>query len=727
MSNIRVEFLGLQLWLAILLCLAFWGIIYLYYRKTTPPLSGIAKWLLIILRALALIIIFLALAQPVLDYTITKYKKKSLAILIDRSASMNLPVRPESESSRFDLAEKMLRDSEFNDLLSNMNYDYYAFAESLDVSRQGLNLDGNRTNPGQAFKQLEQLTAIAPPDYILLISDGRVTEGESLTDVVKKTNQPVYAIAVGDSTPVDDISLEKVVYDKIIYTGRETTIKSYISQRGSFSEKFRLSLYDGDRLLAEKLLLLPGDGKNGEFELPFIPTSRGRLFLDLVVSPNTDEANVLNNRQKFSVRVLKSKLRILVYSSSVNQEYGFLNRFLKSVADYEIVRVIDGTASGRLGERFPVTQEALNSFDLVILVDPDLVRLKSHYDRLASFISDRGGGLMVLMGREYLRSAANNRIADLIPLAVSTRPRSEPRQGQYRLNLNQRMIFHPSLGLGRTAEETMTIWANQPPFTSVIPVDSTRSSGVTLAYLEGDFDIRNMPAMALRRMQAGKVLAIAVSPFWHWAFLPIGVGQDNTPYQHFFGGSIRWLTIGDESDRINWQPVKEVFESGEKVIFAGIAHDEGFRPIENATGDLVISTAGGDSTITPILPDPTRPGHYLAEIGQLSEGNYEYRAELFGEGLRLGQFEGKFAVDEINREIALINVDWSFLENLSRATSGAFANYNDISPITEAINTSKIEVEEIHEIRIWDNIVLLIVMVTALLLEWFIRKNRQLL
>jgi len=727
MGGFRVEFLSGGLWLTVLLGLAFLTIVYLYYRRTTPPLNRTTRWVLIGLRAVACLALFLALAQPILTFSTSQQFKKRLAVLLDRSRSMTLPLSGAGGQSRLDKAAEVLRSPELAPMRDNLAVDYFAFAESLAVSQDGRGLSGKLTDYERALAQLRQMTPVNSYDYMLLVSDGRVTLGENLADLGSQSGTLILALAVGDSSRIEDVSLDRVDYNDVMYAGRPTEITVAYSQRGAAAGDLQVQLSEGAKVLAQKAIPPPGDGRSGEGTLTFTPSSPGRIILDLTIAASTNETNRQNNRQKFSVRVLKSKLRVLLYSSSINQEYAFLNRFLTGRADYEVVPVIDAAGGDRIGTRFPDTQEKLNSFDVVIMIDPDLGRLSSHYDRFKTYLADRGGAILLFMGEVYAGSAAGSRLESLFPLAVTSGRNRLPHYGKYHLRPDPRMIFHPSLKLAETREDIAAVWASQPPFTAVAPIDSVRADGVALAYLEGEGDRLRGCAMAMRQVRAGKVLAIAVAPFWHWAFFPVGVGAETTPYRNFLSGAIRWLTAGDESDRISLKPVKEVFQNGEAVAFAGTAYDEGFRPIENAAGDLIVVSDKRDSSSARILPDPLRPGKYAVPLGALAPGTYSYRAAMMAETVRLGSFEGKFAVDDIDREIAFGDVDWTAMQAAARNSRGLFASYKNPAALLDKIDLTRVIVRRGHEIRLWDNLVLLLIIIGALSLEWIIRKQRQLL
>jgi len=727
MNNTSIEFLGGPLWLIILTCLIVFGLIYLYYRRTTPPIGRPLKIVLICLRIIVLGALFLALAQPILTWTKRDSVPKKMAILVDSSNSMKLPLAPGSSTTRADAVRDLLSGGDFSTLTGRLDVTYYNFAESLVVRDNASALTGTSTDPGLAVSQLVSATALNPDDYIMIISDGRATEGENLADLYSRHRRPVYTIAVGDSSRVNDIALSAVDYNDVIYAGRKTEMTATVSQMGEIDGRVNISLYNGSTLLAQKTAQPPGEGKTADYTLEFTPTVPGRLILDMRVATSDQESNEGNNRKKFSVRVLKSKLRILIYSSSLNQEYAFLNRYLTGREDYDVERVIDAPGGDRLGIRFPTTQEALNSYDAIILIDPDLGRLSSHYDRLVSFLNDRSGGLWVLMGEKYMQSHSGSRLETLMPLAVASPSRLPIMFGKFHLVPDQRMVFHPAVKLGESREQIAATWSNQPPFLMALPVDSVRSAGVALAYLEGESQRNRQCGMALRRMGGGKILNTATAPLWHWAFFPVGIGSDSKNYDDLVASTLRWLTIGDESDRVIVKPDRDIFQNGEPVTFSGTAHDAGFRPLDNAEGDLTIISQTGDSTLARILPVAGKPGQYRADVGMLPPGTYTWRGILSAENLRLGRFDGTFAVDDIDREMAFGDVDWNYLARASENSGGMFVSYKNIAPLLDAIDTEHTTIEESGETRLWDNLILLLIMIGGLSVEWFIRKQRQLL
>ncbi len=725
LSDLHIDFLSPHIWLVVLVCLLFLTISFFYYRRTTPPLPRGLRLVLLGLRMIAVLCLFLALAQPILSLTQNIQQKKKIAVLVDRSQSMTLPFAPGNEGSRLDKAEQLIESGPLEQLLLEMDTDYFAFAESLDVNQRGANLSGAATDLSTALADLAQRALTNPYQYVLILSDGRTTRGDNLPDIADDFDFPIFTIAVGDSSRVTDLAITEILHDDVVYAGKKTQIDITVTQTGNIPNRQQLRLYDGENLLVQKTIDPPGGDKIGEYSLELTPATPGQLILDVRLGPSPEETNTENNRAKISLRVLKSRLRILMYSSSVNYEYSFIKRYLATRDDYEVESVIDAPGGQRLGIRFPSAQESLNSYDAIIFIDPNFNRINQHAERLASYLEERGGGIMVLAGPETARSAQGSPIAELLPLAISS---SQVRYGQYQLVPDQRMIFHPAVKLGTSREDITATWQNQPPFSLIVPVDSLRRNGVALAYLDGNTTRGQTAMLALRRMGPGKIITASVSPFWNWAFYPLGVGGSAEPYQSFVSGTVRWLTIGDESDRINFQPTRRVFQSGEEVTFGGLVRDEGFRPIENASGTVrIFSEDGGDTTTASILSDPAGPGRYQSNAGMLRPGTYRYEARLQADDVRLGTFDGTFAVDDVNRETAMADVDWSALAQTARISGGAFAAYDNLTPVLSAISAERQTITRQREIRLWDHLILLIIILVALAVEWFIRKQRQLL
>src|SRR5476649_1575394 len=89
-SDIAIAFHGINPGTALLIGLIIIGTTVWVYLKTTPRLSPTQKTILTVLRSLLLIMILLMLMRPVLLLTVEGTIRRSLLLLIDSSASMQI-------------------------------------------------------------------------------------------------------------------------------------------------------------------------------------------------------------------------------------------------------------------------------------------------------------------------------------------------------------------------------------------------------------------------------------------------------------------------------------------------------------------------------------------------------------------------------------------------------------------------------------------------------------
>ncbi|MEA1996256.1 MAG: hypothetical protein U9N45_01390, partial [Gemmatimonadota bacterium] len=88
---INLEFQSARtLWL-IVLPIAALAVVWWTYRRTYPPVGGCYRWLLLLLRSAAVVLLGLLIFEPLLGLSRERTRPARVAVLIDRSASMLLP------------------------------------------------------------------------------------------------------------------------------------------------------------------------------------------------------------------------------------------------------------------------------------------------------------------------------------------------------------------------------------------------------------------------------------------------------------------------------------------------------------------------------------------------------------------------------------------------------------------------------------------------------------
>jgi len=719
-ENISVDFLTgspVLVWLAlaVMLGLSVW-----LYIRTNPPLSRPVRLLLGALRVLAVLALAAALFEPVISYTQSLERPRRVAVMLDRSTSMD---RVEDGKSRRARLDSLLSGEEFERLRNETDLTTYYFGSNLDPAADKVR--GDKTAIGEAVQELEKIELAEPSDYWLLFSDGNSNTGPRPAEAAEGLSVPIHTIGMAGAEGDLDVSIADVDFNPVVFVGQPTEMKVKLSFHSAAGNRARVILSESGRSLSESSFDITDQGGFGEVDLRYVPEVPGQKLLQIEVPSLEGETGTGNNRRTVAVKVLKSRLMVLLLADRPDYEVGFLNRFLRQSDRYDVDLVVTGAKSGNLAGRFPPTQAQLNRYDLVILYDPDPLALQPRQDLLHSYLNEKGGGVWLLMGPQFAERGPQEWLSDLLPFypggrgpVLYTQFQGVPAEGH---------LFHPAIRLADDRASIRERWSTLPPFELLVRCDQTAPEGTILAFVSvAGAEEGSLPILGFRRHGPGKLIAATALPFWSWGFKGIGYGTDRDDYGRFVEGVISWLTVQDDFDPIRISPEREVFSRGEPVRFEGFAFDQGFRPIPGVNGVVKLTGGEEDDTFEADLIERGE-GKFLAEFSQLPPGKYTYEARFEKEDRLLKERSAEILIESFSLEEYDQRGDPAALRSLARASGGTFASYKDFARTASAFDVSRAVETVTGEIDLWGKLWLLLVFVGTLALEWFLRKSNHLI
>jgi hypothetical protein len=707
-------------WLVALACLILAALTALLYYRTNPIIEPWKRWSLATLRSLAIVALMLALAEPVLSFSREYLRPRRISVLLDRSASMD---RTEGGKSRQARLDSLLSTEQFDQLRKDCELRVSYFGASVAESQDLVGRE--KTALGDAIASLATTQMTSPSDAWLLFSDGNSNAGRSPAEVSKNLTQPILSVNMAVDIGDFDFALEDVDYSPILFVGQPTDITVRLNWHNAAGKTARVQLLDNNRPVAENSLQITENGGKGEVVLRFTPTEPGQRLLKVTIPPVQGEENDGNNSRTVSLKVLKSKLMVLLVTARPDHEIGFLRRHLLRSDKYDVQLIATGPRSGNLAGQFPSAQTELNRYDLVVLHDPDPQMYTPYQQIIKSYLQDRGGALWVMLGEQYASRGPVPWFNELLPFSQDSRKRIE--WFDFHGEPAENNLFHPSIRIADDRSGIRQAWNDLPPFKSLVRMDKTDPSGVVLAYMaeSGRGDMR-APILGYKRFGPGKLLASAALPFWNWGFVQLGFGGNDSSYTRFIEGTTRWLTVRDDFDPVRVTPEKEVFTRGESVKFQGFAFDQGFRPIPGAVGTVKLTSAENNQTYDADLLEKG-DGKYEATFDQLQPGKYSYVGSMSREGEELKRNEGTIVVENFSLEEFDQSGDPTTLQAVASAAGGKYYSFREFS---NAISDLKKEpvAEQVHsEIPFWGKTWLLFLFIGLLSTEWIFRKMNQLL
>ena len=716
-------------WAAVLLALiigvglAFWA-----YRRTNPPLPRFLKILMFTLRAVVIALLALAILEPILSLAWRRTDQPVVAVLVDRSASMSIPER---ETDRLTLARDLLEKNLAGAIESRGRLLRYHFAAMADRwEGDSLAADGPATDLTAALAAVRQELADEHLTAVVLLTDGLDNLGRNPAGLARSYGRPIFPVGIGSAEPRQDIGIAGLLTSEAVYKDDRVPVEVTIQARGLEGLEVPVTLSAAGEVLDRRTITLGGEGLEQTVELEYIPREEGLLRLRVSVPYQEGELTAENNRRELSIRVLKSKLRVLLLWGRPAWDFAFLRRSLEQDPSVEPTPLVfKGGNDFYLGE-FPRDREALREYDVFILGGSAASDLTTEgQEWIATTVTGEGKGLMLVGGSDF-KMIPGSPLAALSPLSAPS-GRTGPVEDRFWLQLTAAGGVHPIMVLEEEALDPQQTWQDLPPFLGLNPMGPPAAGASVLAvHPQMETAGGAMPLIAAGPAGIGKCLIAAVYPLWRWPFMMSGLGRSGRTYDRFWSNAVRWLATREEGRTIRIGPARNVFHSGQRILFEGRIFDQSYRPLDRAQ---VMVTAWkkderqGTQVTGDLFASGRRDGNYRGELPALAPGEYEYRAEVSLGGQPMGEDQGRFVVEEYTLEFERIEIDEPLLREIARLSGGRYFPLSGAGELPDALPMVSREVFGNREVELWNHPLVLAALIVLLAAEWILRKKNRLL
>ncbi len=764
-------------WAAGILLLAL--LLFLWPAVRPAPRGKTAA--LLLLRLLAAAILLLALFQPTLRLAKAVRLKNSLAVLMDRSASMGLGETDHGATRLSQALEFVARNrSYFDELEQNFQVRYFAFDETLRPlpGRPDATLApfGKATHILEALADAVKELGSQPLGGVLVLTDGadngrlrqifkaraaaepKATAGSKgpadfrgAADPAAQTAQPisipdladlqapVHTVLCGRPEGLHDLAIAEAEHDEYGFVHNPFVVKVKIRSAGQVAAQVPLTLKSGDQVLVTREVKLDPQQEITEVKLDFTPRKVGEFLYTLELPVFAGEASDQNNRLSFPLRVLRDKVRVLYIVGNPSWDERFLRLAMKrnpsvDLVSFYILREYGDNPAAPQDDLalipFPVQKlftEELPNFDLVIFqnffgmeyIQPSFMPL------LRDYVKVRGGSLLVIGGIRALLggNAFNAPLEEILPLEMSP---DWPNflEGDYSIYLTPAGRTHPITRLSEDPAENEKIWKSLPALSGINKTLRPRPGALVLAehpFARGADG--NLPVIAITEAGAGRCLVVATDSTWHWNLPAVGEGQSNKPYQIFWDNALRWLLQDPEMKLLSLTRDKGRYRPGEDVHIALEVLDESYQPSDQAKVKLEAAEAPAGVQLAIPEPTPAGRGKYDFILKPPAAGGYRLRASAELNGRSLGHDEVLFEVAEDNRELLDVALRPEWLQEISKETGGVSVRADEGAGKLGFKNPVVEKITGTRDLPLWDNLFTFLFALAPLGLEWFLRRR----
>jgi len=690
----------------------------LAYRFTIPPVSRTLRATFMLLRGLGLFLLLLLLGEPLLSLVYHRFEKPVLAVLIDQSRSMTIQ---DKTGDRRAIMLKTLDSPELQTVEAKSEALFGVFDTKLHLlqsfAKDSISFKGEGTDIGGALKQLKDLTSGRNIQGVLLISDGTSTAGPSPLFEAEEVGLPVFAIGIGDTSEPHDVLVRKVLANTITYVGNKVPVNATLKSSGLNNERVEVTLLEEGKMLDRKTVLLEPGMRQYDVPLSFVPNLDGTKKITVEVSQLPGEVSYQNNRSSFYVKVLKSKMLVLLIAGGPSADVAAVRHALQDDPNIEVRSFID-RGNGEFYEGI-LTAEDLRDAECIVLVGyPGTGSSTATVQAIANALGSRKGLLFVLSRTTDFRKL--QALQGYLPFTV---PAIAGEETQVFLAVSDVQRNNPILRVS----SSLDVWGKLPPSFTLDGSFHAKPEGIALASARIQASTTGDPLLLSRDVNRSKSLAVLCYGLWRWKSYSDGIPGAERILETFFSNSVRWLVTRDDEKPVQVRPTKEIFGGSEPVEFTGQVYDENYRPME-AEISLSVSQKGQTSRLTLTS---LGNGRFEGAFDPLPEGDYTYVAQALAGGRQISEEHGSFSVGGLNVEFQETRANILLLQQLAARTGGRYYDHHNLRRFPEDIaalpNFRPRDIRIAQQFELWNKTWMLGALVALFALEWFLRKKNGML
>ncbi|MDD5065697.1 MAG: hypothetical protein PHF84_01495 [bacterium] len=702
--------------------LLFIGLYYLtrFSYKNEKNLNERMKNILTGIRTAVWSLIILALINPLLQYYFLRTVKNKCFILIDNSLSMSVPDK--NRNTRFSKAGLLLQSDTLKKLGTRFDMRYFFFDSRFIAVSPGQILkkktpDGDATDIGHSL-----LNLLTMPEkglhHVVLLSDGInnvYNDFPPILQQLKNRDIRIYPVDLSDNEKIRDISLMEMDYPEEVNINSDVTLDIKINSLNYNDTSVPISILLNDKPVRSQRLALR-DGIN-HFKTSLSIKAPGIHKITVTAEPKEDESITLNNSRSVFIRTMKSRFKVLYLCGTPGFEYKFIKLALESDPGISL----DAYANVR-GE-LKALREVMK-YDLVIIGD---IKYRDLPDPLVQsilgYVQRRNGSLLFLGGRNSFRNGGYHLslFKEIIP--VEWQESGEILKSEFSLKLTAAGLTAPFLRMTDDMNRVQEFWDNLAPLSLINVVKSVKKGTQVLAVSSRQ---ENLVLLAVGQYKQARIGLFTGYPTWKWGFINLGLGNSDNPFNVFWQQFVRYL-VNFNLDKINLFTNKLIYKKDEDIFVKLFLYSRDFTPVRLPQVEIKLhkKTAKGYVSLTKYLlnPSPATAGLYESVITVKDYGEYMLEADL-----KKYQYNARtfFIIKNPEVELYELKPDHNLLKRIAGETSGEYLKYKDFHKLNGLLKAGKIQYRIKTEKSIWENWFFLLLVISLLSAEWYIRKKNGL-
>jgi uncharacterized membrane protein len=758
----------------------------LIWSYRTTKTGGALRWVCLALKTLGIAALGICLLEPLWTTQRARPGSNLFAVVADNSQGLQIKDRGDSRS-RGELLRELLDpatahwQATLGETFDVRKYFFDARLQSTEDFHE-LAFDGRSTALASSLRTLKERFQGRPLAGVLLFTDGNATDLRGpLPDLAGLP--PIYPVVLGRRDPVRDLSVQQINVSQTAFEDAPVSIQADVSAAGYRDGTVTARLIDRmGKAVQEQSIDVRKDNDALAFRFQLKPEKKGLAFYQVEIAERPgalsegkpDEATKANNHRVLVVDRGQGPYRVLYVAGRPNWEFKFLNRAIEADDQVQLVGLIrvakrepkfdfrgrSGESSNPLYRGFgDQSAEEVQRYDQPVLVrlnTRDELELRSGFPRtpedlygyhaiivddleseffapeqatlVQKFVSERGGGLLMLGGMESFQEGnfARTPIGDALPVYLDRTTQEERTSGPLRFNLAREGWLQAWARLrDNEADERVRLEA-MPNFQVLNRVRALKPGASVIAAMRDEHGT-DIPALAMQRFGRGRSAALLIGDVWLWGMKDAAAHED---MDKAWRQLVRWL-VADVPERVELTIEPQPEDASGAVRLLVRARDEKFQPLDDAAITLDVEPVSfpeaADATPARVRlameASPVEAGLYEASYVPRQTGGFKATAVVANAaGAEIGRAEAGWSTDLAAEEFRSLAPNIALLEAIAQKTGGEVIAAGDLEKFARGLPQRKAPVMEIWLNPVWHTPVMFAFALGCLLTEWGLRR-----
>lgn len=681
----------------IVLCLVL-GIVYatILYRNETR--FSAPSWLqpaLFFLRFLAVSLIAFLLLNPLLKQIEEEIKKPIVVLARDISGSI-LTGLSERERNMLDEGLNTLKKSVSD------KYDVKEIAFGSEVV-QGDSDSTYRhsTNIAKALQYISDNYGDQNLGAVIMTTDGIYNEGANPLYSNAGFKAPIYTIALGDTMPKKDLSIQNIFHNRIVYLGDRFSVQIDISAFNCSASFTKLTVEQigtsGTKLLYDENINITGTDFFTTRNVILDANATGIVRYRVRLTAVSNEVITANNARDFFVEILDARQKILIYANAPHPDISGLKQIILENKNYEVITAFASD-----------TPPDFSAFNLVIF--HNLPSDKYDITSVVQNLRRKEIPSIFVVGAQT-STEKFNRVQNVIQIKGNS-SNTEEIQGD----------INPLFSQFTTSETMKSRLRTFPPLITPFGEYSALGGSNVFIYQTIKKIKTNYPLIAFNEESGVRTAVICGEGIWKWRVFDYLQNSNYDLISEIVNKSIQLVSVKSDKRKFRVSTSRNIYRDNDNIVFDAQLYNDAFELVNDPDVSLTVKNESGAEYKYNFS---RTQNYYTLNAGLFQEGSYSYTASTSLGGKQYTA-QGKFIVESVRLEQYDLTARHALLHSLSERYGGRLfypAQTDQLIKVLTEEKPLKAVMYQSTTTRPLLNLKWLFFLITGLLFaEWFMRR-----